>query len=98
VYTADGTNYSEVIVDHETGEVAQSKAITSGDDLTAAKAQAEAMSTAKISLQAAVGKAEKVNKGYRAMSVVPSVKDGHTTADVTLIKGADSKTENEKLD
>ena len=29
---------------------------------------------------------------------MPSVKDGHTTAAVTLIKGADSKTENEKLD
>jgi hypothetical protein len=76
VYTADGTNYSEVIVDHKTGKVAQSKAITSGDDLTAAKAQAEAMASAKTSLKAAVGKAEKVNKGYRAMSVVPSVKDG----------------------
>jgi hypothetical protein len=40
---AKGTDYSEVVVDHNTGKVAKSEAITTGDDLTAAKAQAEAM-------------------------------------------------------
>ena len=98
VYTAKDGAFSEVIVDHKTGRVAKSEAITSGDDLTAAKAQNEAMSSAKTSLQDAVGKAEKANRGYRAVSVVPSVKDGHPSADVTLLKGAESKTETEKLD
>ena len=98
IYTTKDGAFSEVIVDHKTGKVAKAEPITGGDDLTAAKAQSEAMFSAKTSLQAAVGKAEKANKGYRAVSVVPSVKDGHATADVTLMKGADSKTENEKLD
>jgi len=71
VYTAEGTNYSEVIVDHKTGKVKESKPITSGDDLTEAKAQAEAMASAKTSLKAAVDEAVKANKGYRAVSVTP---------------------------
>src|SRR6266849_9023305 len=41
VYTMKGPEFSEVIVDHATGKVAKTAAITSGDDLTAAKAQSE---------------------------------------------------------
>src|SRR5262245_53609502 len=37
VYTMKGPKFSEVIVDHSTGKVAKTEAITSGDDLTAAK-------------------------------------------------------------
>ena len=92
VYTAKGDSFSEVIVDHKTGKVAKSEPITGGDDLSAAKAQNEAMSKAKTSLQAAVAKAVKANKGYKAVSAVPSMKDSHPVADVTLMKGADSKT------
>ena len=62
VYTAEGTNYSEVIVDHKTGKVKESKAITSDDDLTAAKAQAVAMASAKTSLKATVDKAVKATR------------------------------------
>ena len=98
VYTAKGSDYSEVIVDHRTGKVANDKPITGGDDLTAAKAQAEAMAAAKTPLKAAVQTAVKANKGYRAVSVTPSMKDGHPTADVTLLKGTESKTVSEALD
>ena len=98
VYTAKGDSFSEVIVDHKTGKVAKAEPITGGDDLTAAKAQNDAMSSAKTSLQAAVSKAVKANKGYKAVSVMPSVKDGHPTADVTLMKGSESKTVPEQLD
>src|SRR6266446_7572618 len=91
VYTAEGTNYSEAIVDHKTGKVKESKAITSDDDLTAAKAQAEAMASAKTSLKAAVDKAVKGNKGYRAVSVTPSVEDGNATAGVMLLRGNETK-------
>lgn len=38
VYTAKGDKFSEVIIDHNTGKVPKSEAITSGEDLTAAKA------------------------------------------------------------
>src|SRR4051812_5204600 len=50
VYTAKDGSFSEVIVDHKTGKVAKSEPITSGDDLTAAKSQEDAMISAKSSL------------------------------------------------
>ena len=98
VYTAKGDTFSEVIVDQKTGKVAKSEPINGGDDLAAAKSQNEAMSKAKTSLQAAVSKAVKVNKGYKAVSATPSLKDGHPTADITLMKGAESKTVSRPLD
>jgi len=98
VYTAKGDTFSEVIVDHKTGKLAKSEPITGGDDLTAAKSQNETMSKAKTSLQAAVSKAVKANKGYKAVSAMPSLKDGHPTADITLMKGAESKTVSRPLD
>src|SRR5229473_2123661 len=98
VYTAKGNTFSEVIVDHKTGKVAKAEPITGGDDLTAAKAQNEAMTKAKTSLAVAVSKAVKANKGYKAVSAMPGLKDGHPVADVTLMKGADSKTVSQSLD
>jgi hypothetical protein len=50
VYTMKGNGFSEVIVDHKTGKVAKAEPITGGEDLTAAKAQSEAMAKAKRSL------------------------------------------------
>ena len=98
VYTIKGEKFSEVIVDHKTGKVAKAEPITGGDDLTAAKAQSEAMAKAKRSLDAAASEAVKENKGYRVVSVMPALKDGHPVADVTLVKGAEWKTVSEKLD
>ena len=98
VYTMKGDKFSEVIVDHMTGKVTKAEPITSGDDLTAAKAQGEAMVKAKRSLQAAAAEAVKENNGYRVVSVMPSLKDGHPVADVTLVKGEAWKTVSEKLD
>ena len=98
VYSAKGDAFSEVIVDHKTGKVAKSEPITGGEDVTAAKSQNEAMSKAKTSLQAAVSKAVKANKGYKAVSATPSLKDGHPTADISLMKGTESKTVSEQLD
>jgi len=98
VYTIKGDKFSEVIVDHKTGKVAKAEAITKGDDLTHAKAQADAMAKAKRSLDAAASEAIKENKGYRVVSVMPELKDGHPVADVTLVKGTEWKTVTEKLD
>ena len=98
VYTMKGDNFSEVIVDHKTGKIAKTEPITQGDDLTHAKEQSEAMAKAKRSLGAAASEAVKENKGYRVVSVMPAVKDGHPVADVTLVKGAEWKTVSEKLD
>jgi hypothetical protein len=98
VYTMKNDKFAETIVDHKSGKVAKSDPITEGDDLTAAKAQAEAMAKAKRSLAAAVSDAVKANAGYRAVSVMPSLNDGHPVAEVVLLKGADWKKVSEKLD
>jgi hypothetical protein len=98
VYTMKGDAFSEVIVDHQTGRIAKTEAITQGEDLTHAKEQAEAMAQAKRSLGAAASGAAKENKGYRAVSVMPTVKDGHPVADVTLVEGTEWKTVSGKLD
>jgi hypothetical protein len=98
VYTMKGDTFSEVIIDHTTGKVAKAEPITQGDDLAHAKAQSEAMAKAKRSLEAAASEAVKENKGYRVVSVMPELKDGHPVADVTLVKGMEWKTVPEKLD
>src|SRR5262245_61266186 len=98
VYTMKGDKFSEVIVDHESGKVAKTEAITGGEDLTAAKAQSGAMAKAKVSLRSATEKAVKAHQGYRAVSVTPSLKDGHPVAEVTIVKDAAFKTASEKLD
>src|SRR3989475_11870955 len=98
VYTMKGDKFSEVIVDHKTGKVAKTEAITGGKDLTAAKAQSEAMAKTKLSLRGATEKAVKENKGFRAVSAMPSLKDGHPVAEITLVKGEEFKTVSEKLD
>ena len=98
VYTMKGNNFSEVIVDHKTGKIAKAEPITKGDDLAHAKEQSEAMAKARRSLGAAASEAVKENKGYRVVSVMPAVKEGHPVADVTLVKGTEWKTVSEKLD
>lgn len=98
VYTMKGDKFSEVIVDHRTGKIGKTEAITGGEDLTAAKAQSGAMAKAKLSLRGATEKAVKANKGFRAVSATPSVKDGHPVVEVTLVKGQEFKTASEKLD
>jgi hypothetical protein len=98
VYTMKSDKFSEVIVDDKSGKISKTEAITSGEDLTAAKAQSGAMAKAKVSLRAATEKAVKGNKGFRAVSVTPSLKDGHPVAEITLVKGEEFKMVSEKLD
>jgi hypothetical protein len=98
VYTMKGDKFSEVIVDHKTGKVAKAERITKGDDLKYAKEQSQAMAKAKRTLAAAASDAVKANARYRAISVMPSMKDDHPVAEVTLLKGTDWKTVTEKLD
>src|SRR5437762_3756096 len=82
VYTAKGGGFSEVVVDPKSGRVAKVEAIEGGEDLTAAKAQADAMAMAKAKtpLQAAIDAALKKNPGFRPVSVSPALKDGHPVA------------------
>jgi len=98
IYTQKGDTFSEVIVDHKTGKIAKVEPITGGEDLTAAKAESEAMAKAKRSLQAVVGKVLKAHTGAHAVSVTPTLKDGHPVAEVTLVKGEEFQTVSEKLE
>jgi hypothetical protein len=85
VYTAKEDKFFEVLVDHVTGKVLRTEPITEGDDLAAAKEQNEAMANAKTSLQAVVDKTIAQSANTRAVSVVPSMKDGHPIASIDVL-------------
>jgi len=97
IYTEKGGKFSEVLVDPMSGKVVKVEAIGTGEDLTAAKAQAEAMAQAKWSLHKAIKKALKAHKEFRAVSIVPILKEGHPVADITLVKGEEYQTVSEML-
>jgi hypothetical protein len=98
VYTAQDGKFSEVLVDHNTGKVAKTEAITEGDDLADAKKQVEACAKSKKSLGSAVDQAEQASAGYRAVSVTPKLSSGHAVAVVTLLKGTQVKSVSEPLE
>ena len=98
VYTTKDGKFSEVLVDHNTGKVAKSEAITEGDDLADAKKQVEACSKSKTSLKVAVDRAEQANGGYRAVSVIPKISNGHPVAVVSLLRGTQVKSVAEPLE
>ena len=92
IYTMKGGKFFEVSVDPNSGAVVKTEPIGEGEDYTAAQSQSAAMAKAKASLRAAVQNALRANAGFRAVSVTPSLKDGHAAADVTLAKGQEVKT------
>ena len=98
VYTMKGDRFEEVVVDHKSGAIAKAEPITEGDDLKNAQAQGRAIGQAKLPLDQAVDEAVKANGGFRAVRVIPSLKDGHPVADVTLMQGDNVKQVSEKLD
>jgi hypothetical protein len=92
VFTAKTGKFAEVVVDHTNGKLAKPEAITQGDDLVEAKSEMAAMAKAKTTLKAALDKAVGQNAGYRAISIFPSLKDGHPVASVVLLKNQEFKT------
>ena len=100
VYTMKGDQFAEVVVDHTTGRVAKTEAITGGDDLAAAKSQSAAVSTAKRTLREATEHAVGSNAGSRAVSVIAArVGDGNSppVARITLLQGQTFKIVTEPL-
>jgi hypothetical protein len=98
VYTMNRDQFTEVIVDHWSGTIANAEAITAGHDLKAAGEQGSVMAKAQIKLDAAVDRAVAANAGYLAVEVEPKLEDGHPVAQITLMKGQDVKKTTEKLD
>ena len=90
--------FAEVIIDYASGKIAKVTPITEGDDLAAAKSQSKVMAQAKRSLEAATAEAVRAQGEYRALSVIPDLRDGHPVAKVTLVNGTQWKTVLETLE
>ena len=91
-------SFSEVIVDYSTGKISKVIPIEGGEDLAAATSQRQAMAQAARSLESATAHAVTANRGYRAVSAMPALENGHPVAKVLLLGGGEWKTVDEKLD
>jgi uncharacterized membrane protein YkoI len=98
VYTSKDGKSFEAVVNHVTGKVLKIEPITEGEDLAAANAQSAAMGKAKTSLKEAVDKAMAQSGNARAISVMPSLKDGRPMVSVVLLDGEQVKTVQQPLD
>jgi Flp pilus assembly secretin CpaC len=98
VYTIKGNDFMEVVADPSSGAIAKAEKITDARDLKEAAEQKAAMAKAKVPLLTATGTAVNANAGSRAVSIVPELKNGQATAEVTLLQGTSFKKVMEKLD
>jgi hypothetical protein len=98
IYAAKDGKFSEVLVDYVTGKIVKAEPISGGDDLTAAHEQNAAMANAQTSLQAAVDKTIAQSANTRAVSVAPSMKDGHPIASIDVLTYNQIKTIQQPLD
>ena len=98
VYTMKGNDFMEVVADPQTGVISKAEKITDAVDLKEATAQKAAMAKAKAPLLTATETAVNANAGSRAVSIVPELKNGQASAEVTLLTGNALKKVTEKLD
>ena len=98
IYTMKGNDFMEVVADPRTGAIAKAQEITDAIDLNEATEQKAAVAKAKVPLLAAAEAAVNANSGSRAISIVPELKNGQATAEVTLLTGNTFKKVTEKLD
>ena len=98
VYTAKEGKFSEVIVDHLTGNVGKVEPITEGEDLNHAKAQKAAMDRAKVKLADAADKAKGTVGDALVVSAIPELKDNRPVASVVLLAGKRFSTVSQPLD
>ena len=98
VYTVERDQLLDVRVDPTTGKAITVEPITSGDRLAAAHAQRAAMAKAKWSLHTVAVSALKAHRGFRLVSIVPSLTAvERPIARVTLVKSDQWKTVAERL-
>ena len=98
IYTMKGSDFMEIVADPTTGAIAKAEKNTDADDLKEAASQKAAMAKAKVLLLTATETAVNANAGSRAVSIVPELKNGQATAEVTLLTGNAVKKVTEKLD
>ncbi|MFL5239041.1 MAG: PepSY domain-containing protein [Rhizomicrobium sp.] len=98
IYTAKDGKFFEVIVDHMNGDIGRVEPITEGEDLEHAKAQKAAMDRAKVTLAAAVAKANGYGTRLTLVSAVPDLKDGQPIVSIGFLKGEKLETVTEPLE
>jgi hypothetical protein len=98
IYTMRGNDFTEVVADPNTGAIAKAEKIADAGDLKEAAEQKAAMAKAKVPLLTATETAVNANAGSLAVSIVPELKNGQATAEVTLLQGTAFKKVSEKLD
>jgi hypothetical protein len=98
VYRVKDDQFAEVILNPDTGAVAEVDPITSGSDYSVAQDRNAVMTKAKRSLRAALTQSLNGNAGFRVGIVAPSLKDGHPVAEITLVKGDEWKKVSVSLD
>jgi hypothetical protein len=98
IYTMRGNDFTEVVADPDTGAIAKAEKIADAGDLKEAAEQKAAMAKAKVPLLTATETAVNANAGSLAVSIVPELKNGQATAEVTLLQGTGFKKVSEKLD
>jgi hypothetical protein len=98
IYTMKGNDFMEVVADPQTGVISKAEKITDAVDLKEATAQKAAMAKAKAPLLTATETVVNANAGSRAVSIVPELKNGQASAEVTLLTGNALKKVTEKLD
>jgi hypothetical protein len=100
VYTMKENSYAEVVVDPQSGSIAKVEKITEAkdEDFEHAVQQKWPMQKANRSLLAATENAVNANAGYRAVSIVPWLKEGQPAAEVTLLQGETFKKVSETLE
>ena len=98
VYTMQGDSFTEVVADANTGAIKEAETIKEADDLKEATEQKAAMAKAKVPLLTVAETAVSGNPGFRAVSIVPELKNGQAMAEVTLLQGTTFKKVMEELD
>jgi hypothetical protein len=98
IYTMRGNDFTEIVADPNTGAIAKAEKIADAGDLKEAAEQKAAMAKAKVPLLTATETAVNANAGSLAVSIVPELKNGQATAEVTLLQGTAFKKVSEKLD
>ena len=82
-----GDNFSEVIVDYSVGTISKVDKITDTGDLAAAQSQKETTARATRTLEAPIAEAVRTNPGYRVVSAMPNLNEGHAVVEVILVNG-----------
>lgn len=90
VYVTRGGKFFELIVDHLSGFVKNTRTISDRDKLEAVSMQSQTMKKAKVPLDKVVRDSVSENAGYRAVSLTPISKANRPIAMIVLMKGAET--------